>query len=108
MEGGLEESRVTVATGERPRPLAEAEPAETDKGFDWQSAQWAGTIGRALSLIGSWRGHFSFAEFFFFLWLLIRAFLIGLLREDPPLPASYWMTADNSDWRMRSKQTLTF
>lgn len=47
---------------------------------------------------------FSFADFF--KKLLKRALLIGLLREDPPLPASYWTTGDNSvsGGRMRSKQ----
>lgn len=79
--------------------MAEAEPAETNAGSDWQSAQWAGTSGRSLSLIGSQR------DILFFYWLLLRAFLIGLQRQGPPLPESYWVTAAISDWRMTTERT---
>lgn len=75
------EGGVGVATGTRPRAVAEAEPTETDPGSEWQPAQRAGTtlslIGRQLSLL--------------FHWVLKRAFLIGLLREAPPPLVSYWM-----------------
>lgn len=77
------EGGVGVATGERPRAVAEAQPTETDPGSEWQPAQRAGT---SLSLIGRQRPHSLFYH-----WVLKRAPLIGLLREAPPPFESYWM-----------------
>lgn len=57
------EGGVVVATGEHPRPVAAAEPAETHAGSDWQPARWAGPSGRPLPLIGQQEG----CSFFFYI-----------------------------------------